>query len=132
VVKEDDATGSSPFGGAGGEEMTGGEVHMLFRVALPQGGIDRLCAELSVIERQRKLNLGIFLRAMVSSAGMAGGIYQADVLRSYLSLRCPVSRAPLSTGASTSPANGSRRHWPIVLLHMLRRGRSICRDCSVA
>jgi hypothetical protein len=64
--------------------MTGGEVHMLFKVVLLQGGIDRLCAELCVIERQRKLNLGIFLRAMVSSAGMAGGIYQADVLRSYL------------------------------------------------
>jgi hypothetical protein len=41
VVKEDDATRSSAFGGPEGEEMTGGEVHMLFKVALPQGGIDR-------------------------------------------------------------------------------------------
>jgi hypothetical protein len=35
--------------------MTGGEVHMVFKVVLLQGGIDRLCAELRIIERQLEL-----------------------------------------------------------------------------
>ena len=42
-----------------------------------------------VIERQRKLNLGMFVRAMVISAGTPGGAYQADVLRSYLEFEVP-------------------------------------------
>jgi putative transposase len=43
-----------------------------------------LCQQCGVIERQRKLNLGMLVRAMVISAGTPGGAYQADVLRSYL------------------------------------------------
>jgi putative transposase len=69
--------------------MTGDEVRHVFEAMLPQEEIDRLCQQLGVIERQRKLNLGMFVRAMVISAGTPGGAYQADVLRSYLEFEVP-------------------------------------------
>ena len=67
---------------AEGQAMTGDEVRHVFEAMLPQGEIDCLCAPFGVIERQRKLKLGMFVRAMVISAGTPGGAYQADVLRS--------------------------------------------------
>ena len=69
--------------------MTGDEVRQVFEAMLPQEEIDRLCQEFGVIERQRKLNLRMFVRAMVISAGTPGGAYQADVLRSYLEFEVP-------------------------------------------
>jgi putative transposase len=69
--------------------MTGDEVRQVFEAMLPQEEIDRLCQECGVIERQRKLHLGMFVRAMVISAGTPGGAYQADVLRSYLEFEVP-------------------------------------------
>jgi putative transposase len=69
--------------------MIGDEVRQVFEAMLPQETIDRLCQEFGVIERQRKLNLGILVRAMVISAGTPGGAYQADVLRSYLEFEVP-------------------------------------------
>src|SRR5918992_4442090 len=72
-----------------GEAMTGDEVRQVFEAMLPQETIDRLCQEFGVIERQRQLNLGMFMRAMVISAGTPGGAYQADVLRSYLECEVP-------------------------------------------
>jgi putative transposase len=69
--------------------MTGDEVRQVFEAMLPQAEIDRLCQQCGVIERQRKLNLGMFVRAMVISAGTPGGAYQADVLRSYLECEVP-------------------------------------------
>ena len=69
--------------------MTGDEVRQVFEAMLPQEAIDRLCQQCGVIERQRKLNLGMFVRAMVISAGTPGGAYQADVLRSYLECEVP-------------------------------------------
>jgi putative transposase len=69
--------------------MTGDEVRHVFEAMLPQEEIDRLCQEFGVIERRRKLNLGMFVRAMVISAGTPGGAYQADVLRSYLEFEVP-------------------------------------------
>ena len=69
--------------------MTGDAVRQVFEAILPQEEIDRLCQECGVIERQRKLNLGILVRAMVISAGTPGGAYQADVLRSYLEFEVP-------------------------------------------
>jgi putative transposase len=69
--------------------MTGDEVRQVFEEMLPQDEIDRLCEAFGVIERQRKLNLGMFVRAMVISAGTPGGAYQADVLRSYLEFEVP-------------------------------------------
>ena len=69
--------------------MTGDEVRQVFEAMLPQEEIDRLCQQCGVIERQRKLNLGMFVRAMVISAGTPGGAYQADVLRSYLECAVP-------------------------------------------
>jgi len=74
--------------------MTGDEVRQVFEAMLPQDEIDRLCQECGVIERQRKLNLGMLVRAMVISAGTPGGAYQADILRSYLECEVPrVTRA---------------------------------------
>src|SRR6266545_7020418 len=73
----------------GGEAMTGDEVRQVFEETLPQGEIDRLCVQFGVIERQRKLDLGMLVRAMVISAGTPGGAYQADVLRSYLEFEVP-------------------------------------------
>ena len=49
--------------------MTGDEVRAVFETMLPQEEIDRLCQQFGVIERQRKLNLGMLVRAMVISAG---------------------------------------------------------------
>lgn len=69
--------------------MTGDEVRQVFEAMLPQEEIDRLCEECGVIERHRKLNLGMLVRAMVISAGTPGGAYQADVLRSYLECEVP-------------------------------------------
>jgi putative transposase len=69
--------------------MTGDEVREVFEAILPQEEIDRLCQQFGVVERQRKLNLGMFVRAMVISAGTPGGAYQADVLRSYLEFEVP-------------------------------------------
>jgi hypothetical protein len=76
--------------------MTGDEVREVFEAIWPQEEIERLCQQLGVIERQRQLNLGMFVRAMVMSAGTPGGAYQADVLRSYLECEVPhVARAAL-------------------------------------
>jgi hypothetical protein len=69
--------------------MTGDEVRRVCEAMLPQEEMDRLCATCGVIERERKLNLGMFVRAMVISAGTPGGAYQADVLRSYLEFEVP-------------------------------------------
>ena len=69
--------------------MTGDEVRQVFEDMLPQEEIDGLCQQFGVIERQRKLHLGMFVRAMVISAGTPGGAYQADVLRSYLEFEVP-------------------------------------------
>ena len=69
--------------------MTGDEVRQVFEEMLPQDEIARLCEAFGVIERQRKLHLGMFVRAMVISAGTPGGAYQADVLRSYLEFEVP-------------------------------------------
>jgi hypothetical protein len=69
--------------------MTGDKVRQVFEAMLPQQEIDRLCKRFGVIERERKLNLGMFVRAMVISAGTPGGAYQADVLRLYLEFEVP-------------------------------------------
>jgi putative transposase len=74
--------------------MTGDDVRTVFEQMLPQDEIDRLCQQCGVSERQRKLNLGMLVRAMVMAAGTPGGAYQADVLRSYLEFAVPrVTRA---------------------------------------
>jgi putative transposase len=75
--------------------MTGDEVREVFEAMWPQEEIDHFCEQFGVIARQRKLNLGMFVRAMVISAGTPGGAYQADVLRSYLEFEVPhVARSP--------------------------------------
>ena len=69
--------------------MTGDEVRQVFEAMWPQEEIDRLCQQVGVIERQRKLHLGRLVRAMVISAGTPGGAYQADVRRSSLACEVP-------------------------------------------
>jgi hypothetical protein len=69
--------------------MTGEDVRQVFEAVLPQQEIERLCAQCGVIERQRKLHLGMLVRAMVIAAGTPGGAYQADILRSYLEFEVP-------------------------------------------
>jgi Transposase DDE domain len=69
--------------------MTGDEVRQVFEAMLPQEEIEWLCQQCGVIERQRQLHLGMFVRAMVISAGTPGGAYQADVLRSSLEFEVP-------------------------------------------
>ena len=64
--------------------MTGEDVRQVFAAILPDEAIEGLCMQFGVIERQRKLELGTLVRAMVIAAGPPGGAYQADVLRSYL------------------------------------------------
>jgi hypothetical protein len=74
--------------------MTGDEVRPVFEQVLPQDEMDRLCQQYGVLERQRKLNLGMLVRAMVIAAGTPGGAYQADIWRSYLAFAVPrVTRA---------------------------------------
>jgi hypothetical protein len=69
--------------------MTGDEVQQVFEAMLPQEEINRLCQAFGVIERQRKRNLGMFVRAMAVSARTPGGAYHADVLPSYLEFEVP-------------------------------------------
>lgn len=69
--------------------MTGDEAREVFEAMLPQEEIERLCKEFGVVQRQRKRNLGMCVRAMVISAGTPGGAYQAEVLRSYLECEVP-------------------------------------------
>jgi putative transposase len=69
--------------------MTGEDVRQVFEAILPEQDINRLCTQFGVIERQRKLHLGMLVRAMIISAGTPGGAYQADVLRSYLEFEVP-------------------------------------------
>jgi hypothetical protein len=53
--------------------MTGDEVRQVFEAMLPQAEIDHRCEPFGVIERQRKLHLGMCVRAMVIAAGTPGG-----------------------------------------------------------
>ena len=69
--------------------MTGEDVRQVFEAILPEHEMERLCAQFGVIERQRKLHLGMLVRAMVIAAGTPGGAYQGDVLRSYLEFEVP-------------------------------------------
>jgi Transposase DDE domain len=69
--------------------MTGEDVRQVFEAILPQQEIERVCVQCGVIERQRKLHLGMLVRAMVIAAGTPGGAYQADILRSYLECEVP-------------------------------------------
>jgi hypothetical protein len=69
--------------------MAGDEGQQVVEAMLPQAESERRCAQFEVIERQRKLQLGMLVRAMVISAGTPGGADQADVLRSDLECAVP-------------------------------------------
>src|SRR5918992_1260509 len=64
-----------------GANMTGEDVRQVFETILPQQDIERLCVQCRVIERQRKLHLGMFDRALayartqqVDLPGVLGGV----------------------------------------------------------
>jgi hypothetical protein len=107
--------------------MTGDEVRTVFEQMLPQEEIDRLCQPCGVMERQRKLHLGMLVRAMVISAGTPGGAYQADVLRSYLEFEVPsVTRAAFYRWFDT-PREPCMAALAARALATPKRSRSICR-----
>ena len=81
-------------GTLGGADMTGEDVRQVLEAILPHQEMEGLCARFGVIERQRKLHLGMLVRAMVIAAGTPGGAYQADIRRSYL--ECDVPRVARS------------------------------------
>lgn len=53
----------SGLGRLEGVVMTGEDVRQGFEAVLPHEETERLCAQLGVIERQRKLDLGMLVRA---------------------------------------------------------------------
>ncbi|TVQ96345.1 MAG: hypothetical protein EA398_16020 [Deltaproteobacteria bacterium] len=62
--------------------MVGSEVRERLETLLPAEEIKRLCRELGVVERERKLDVSMLVRMMMLSAGTPSGARQADVLRS--------------------------------------------------
>jgi hypothetical protein len=77
--------------------MTGDAVRQVCEAMLPQDESDRRCETFGVSERERKLNRGMCVRAMVISAGTPGGAYPADVLRSSREFEGPrVARSACS------------------------------------
>jgi hypothetical protein len=84
---------------AAGQAMTGDEVRHVVEAMVPQGELDCRCAPCGVIERQRQLKLGMFVRARVLSAGTPGGADPADVLGSSLECEVPPgARSAFSRG----------------------------------
>ena len=77
--------------------MTGDEVREVFEAMLPQEEIDHFCQPFGVIERQRQLTLGMFVRAMVISAGSEAAPIRRMSCAPIWSLRCPrVARSACS------------------------------------
>ena len=77
--------------------MTGDEGRPVFEARRPQDALDRVCQPCGVLARQRQLTRGMWVRAMVMSAGTPGGASQADVLRSSVDGEGPrVTRAACS------------------------------------
>lgn len=74
-----------------GADTTGEDVQQVFEAIVPQQDIARLCG---MIEPQRKLHLGMLVRAMIIAAGTASRATQADSPRSYL--KCEVPRVARS------------------------------------
>lgn len=73
---------------------TGAEVREVMETVLPTEEIERLCRDLGVVERERKLEVALFARSMVLAAGTPSGARQADALRTYVeSGGAPVARS---------------------------------------
>ena len=80
-----------------GADRTGEDVRQVCEAILPDEEIERLWRQWGGSERQRKLPLGMLVRAMVMAAGTPGGAYQADILRSYVEVEVPrVARSAFS------------------------------------
>lgn len=87
--------------------MSGDEGRQVVEAMGPQEASDCLCQPCGVIARQRKRNLGLFVRALVSSAGTPGGASQAAVLRAYLACEGPrVARSAFARWCEAPWAQG--------------------------
>jgi hypothetical protein len=87
--------------------MTGDDGCRVFEPRRPQEAMDRRCQACGVSERQRQRPLGMWVRALVMSAGTPGGADQAEVLRSALE-----GEGPPVTRAAPDPSHTSRRAAP--------------------
>lgn len=74
--------------------MTGAEVREVVEAMLAQEASDHLCEPCGVRARPRQWNLGMFVRAMVISAGTPGSASQAEVWRSSLECEVPHGARP--------------------------------------
>ena len=99
----------------------------MFEQMLPQDELNRLCQQCGVIERQRKLNLAMLVRAMVIAAGRRAAPMGSTSCALTWSLRCHALRERHSIGGSTRPSSGSWRHWRSGRWRIRGRSRSICR-----
>jgi hypothetical protein len=107
--------------------MTGDEVRQVFEPMLPQQKIDGRCQQFDVIERERKLNLGMFVRAMVILAGTRGAPTRLMSCALTWRLRSHTWRGSPSTGSSTCPWSSSWQPWPSGPWHMPGRSWLIYR-----
>lgn len=64
--------------------LRGEDVRKVMEQILPESEIEEFARNLGVVERERKLDIGSFVRAMVITAGTPDGGAQADVFRTYL------------------------------------------------
>lgn len=66
----------------------------MFHQVLPSDEIAAWAVELGFVERDRKLDVGCFVRALVLAGGTPGAGLQADALHAYLDMKVPdISRA---------------------------------------
>lgn len=74
--------------------LTAGDLRQVFGELLPEALIDEFAVQFGVVERERKIDIRSFVRALVIGAGTPDGGLQADALRAYLDLNVPeISRA---------------------------------------
>jgi putative transposase len=74
--------------------LTSETLRTMFHEVLPGDEIAAWAVELGVVERERKLDIGCFVRALVLAGGTPGAGLQADALHAYLDMHVPdISRA---------------------------------------
>jgi putative transposase len=69
--------------------LTSGTLRTMFHQVLPGDEIAAWAAELGFVERERKLDIGCFVRALVLAGGTPGAGLQADALHAYLDMKVP-------------------------------------------
>lgn len=83
--------------------LTSTTLREMFHRVLPGDEIAAWAAELGFVERERKLDVACFVRALVLAGGTPGAGLQADALHAYLDMRVPdISRAAFYKRFDTS------------------------------